>query len=123
MRLKAHLMGDVMPGETRLLTEEEFRATFATPMHEVAKDDAPPFDFWQYFDHIPETDFQGHNCPDGQVEHAWTDHSGRFQHVLVNSDDKNISMVLVLDLRTSSIHGHRILDLNHEYGLYDETTA
>jgi hypothetical protein len=43
--------------------------------------------------------------------------TGRFQHVLVDSEDKNVFMVLVLDIAGSSVLGHRLLDLNREYGL------
>lgn len=99
------------------LTEPEFRATFANPMQRVALDAEPPVPFWDYFDAIPEDDFAGHDCSAGSVNYAWTDATGSFQHVLINTEDKNIFMTIVLDLRNTSILGHSILDLNHEYGL------
>lgn len=43
--------------------------------------------------------------------------NGNCQHVLVNSEDKNVFMVLVLDLASRSVLGHRLLNLNQEYGL------
>lgn len=99
------------------LTEPEFRATFADPMQRVALDAEPPVQFWAYFDAIPADDFASHDCSVGSVSYAWTDATGSFQHVLIDTEDKNIFMAIVLDLRNASILGHRLLNLNHEYGL------
>ncbi|WP_009959420.1 hypothetical protein [Verrucomicrobium spinosum] len=99
------------------LTESEFRATFAGSMQRVALDAEPPVPFWDYFDAIPTAHFAGHDCSVGSVSHAWTDATGRFQHVLVNTNDKNVFIVIVLDLRESSVFGHRLLNLNLQYGL------
>ena len=77
----------------------------------------PPIPVWAYFDAIPAGDFADHDCSAGNVSNAWTDATGNFQHVLINTENKNIFMVIVLDLRNDSIFGHRLLDLNHEYGL------
>jgi hypothetical protein len=102
------------------LTDTEFKDTFAAPMARVGDDEEPPFDFWGYFSEIPEKDFAGNDCSAGQVDYAWTDFCGNYQHVLINSEDRNVFMVIVLDLAAGSVHGHRLLDLNREYGLYDE---
>jgi hypothetical protein len=99
------------------LTEPEFKATFSEPMTQAARDAEPPFDFWEYFNAIPAADFEGHDCSAGSVTYVWTDSTGRFQHVLVNSENKNVFMVLVLDLHGRKVHGHRLLSLNQEYGL------
>lgn len=100
-----------------LLTPEQFRATFGDTPQRVGSDDAPPFDFWPYFEAIPASDFEGHDCSLGQVECAWLMPPGRFEHVLVKSEDRNVFMVLVLDRHAGAVYGHRLLDLNHEYGL------
>lgn len=99
------------------LSEAEFRTTFAGPMQRVALDAEPPVPFWDYFDAIPADDFADHDCSEGNVSRAWTDASGCFQHVLVDTDHKNVFMVIVLDLRGRSVFGHRLLDLNNEYGI------
>lgn len=44
---------------------------------------------------------------------------GRWQHVLVESPDKNVNLVLVLDLEQRQVFGHHLLDLNRLYGLND----
>lgn len=76
-----------------------------------------PCDFWPYFDQIPVEEFEGHDCSGASVTYAWNDPSMRFQHVLVNSEDDDVFMVLVIDLGRRAVFGHRILNLNREYGL------
>lgn len=99
------------------LAQSEFLATFTAPMQRVSVDNPPPFDFWDYFEAIPEVDFKGRDCSDGLVDYAWTDATGKFQHVLVRSEEENAFMVLVLDLSDNSVYGHRFLILNEEYGI------
>lgn len=100
-----------------LLSQKEFRATFGEPGHQVGADEPPPFDFWTYFESIPVSDFEGHDCSAGRVDYAWRMPPGPYLHVLVSSEDRNIFMVLVLDCQANAVHGHRLLDLNSEYGL------
>jgi hypothetical protein len=99
------------------LSEAEYLATLAEPMKRLDSDAQAPFEFWDYFDAIPQSDFRGHDCSAGSVTYVWGHPSGRFQHVLVNSEDKNVFTVLVLDVGNCCVLGHRLLDLNREYGL------
>ena len=100
-----------------LLRKEEYLATFGTMRQQVVGDEPPPFDFWPYFEDIPPADFEGKDCSGGVVEYVWRMEPGPFEHVLVNSQDPNVFMVLVLDRDANLVHGHRLLDLNREYGL------
>jgi hypothetical protein len=100
-----------------LLSREEFLAVFGQKRERVPMDEPPSLDFWPYFDSIPPADFEGHDCSGGTVEYVWRMDDGRYEHVLVNSDDKNVFMVLVLDRSARVVYGHRLLDLNREYGL------
>jgi hypothetical protein len=100
-----------------LLSEQEFQATFAAPMTRVEENRAPPFDFWPYFDQIPAADFAGHDCSSGSVNQVYRHPSGRFEHVLVDSETRDIFMVLVLDRVRNVVVGHRLLDLPALYGL------
>ena len=101
----------------KALTEPEFLATFTEPMQRLSLDAEPPCDFWNYFEAIPADEFAGHDCSAGSVTYAWEDATGSCQHVLVNTEDKNVFMVLILDLRQRSVLGHHLLNLDHEYGL------
>lgn len=86
-------------------------------MKQLGPEAAPPFDFWSYFQTIPARDFEGHDCSAGAVTYVWEHPNGIFQHVLVNSEDKNVFIVLVLEIPTQRVVGHILLDLNREYGL------
>jgi hypothetical protein len=99
-----------------LLTAEQYLATFGESRQRVG-DETPPFDFWPYFDAIPPADFEGHDCSEGVVENAWRILPGPYEHVLVNSEHRNVFMVIVLDREAGGVYGHRLLDLNREYGL------
>lgn len=86
-------------------------------MKRVPIDATPPFDFWPYFEAIPESDFEKHDCSERKVDNARTDSKGSFQHVLISSSTPNVFMVIVLRLQSGVVHGHRLFDLNREYGL------
>jgi hypothetical protein len=101
----------------KLLSKTEHLATMEEPMKRLPSDSFAPFSFWDYFDAIPPADFQGHDCSEGVVRDAWETFADKYQHVLVDSEDKNVFMVIVLDLVNSTVLGHFLLDLNREYGL------
>jgi hypothetical protein len=101
----------------KLLSEPEFLAIASGPMRRLGLEATPPFDFWDYFRSVPVSDFEEHDCSAGAVAYVWEDSSGRYQFVNVNCEDKNVFMVLVLDLAARTVLGHRLLDLNREYGL------
>ena len=99
-----------------LLTAGQFRATYGATRHRVGDED-PPFDFWPYVDGIPATDFDGHDCTDGIVQVIYRMEPSAYENVLIRSEDRNVFMVIVLDRDAGTVHGHRLLDLNREYGL------
>ena len=101
----------------RRLSESEFQATFGSSMQRLSADEAPPFDFWPYFDSIPDEDFEGFDCSAGSVTYVYRDPDGRYEHVHVDSGDPNVFMVLVLDRRAKTMVGHRLLNLAALYGL------
>jgi len=99
------------------LTEGEYKSKFSEPMKRLGQDEEPLFDFWPYFDFIPKEDYEGFDCSEGSVSYVWRDSTDSFDHVLINSDDKNVFMVLILDLKKKVFVGHRLLNLNKEYGI------
>ena len=100
-----------------LLSEAEYKATMGAERTGVDLDEAPPFDFWPYFDAVAREDFAGHDFSAGQVAYAWQMSGGRHQHVLVACETPNVFLVIVLDLHVLSVLGHHLLDLNRLYGL------
>lgn len=101
----------------RRLTESEYLATMDCKPVPVGHDDAPPFDFWPYFESIPDGDFGRHDFSDGAVTYAWTMPVHAYQHVLIAGEVTNVFLVLVLDLQRGEVYGHHVLDLRQLYGL------
>jgi hypothetical protein len=101
------------------LNEIEFRETFGRDqMDRVKINEEPPFDFWSYVEEIPAEDYTGYDCSEGRVEWVWRSKDMRFEHVLISAaDDENVFMTVVLDRKESVVIGHRLLDLNVEYGI------
>ena len=100
----------------RHLTEGEFQATFTNRMDRIPGSAPPLFDYWKYFDDIPPVDFRGFKCTGGQVDAVWQTSGGRYQHVLIRTEKRNVYMALLLIVPDKTVYGHRILDLNQGYG-------
>lgn len=93
------------------LTDDSYRQTFAAPMMRVLGEEAPPFNFWPYFDQIPAMDFEGHDCSAGRVTYVYREPSGRYEHVLIDSERRDFFMAVVLDRQNLTVVGHRLLHL------------
>ncbi|MDX6285618.1 MAG: hypothetical protein QOG53_1103 [Frankiales bacterium] len=88
----------------------------------VTPDDAPrSFELWPYFDSLPESEWQGHDFSARGISYAWAMQGERWEHVLIDSEDINVKLVLVVDLETEKVLGHYLLDLNEVYGLNDDS--
>ena len=49
------------------------------------------------------------------MSYAYVMAGGRWQHVLIESLDKNVNLVLVLHLEAGNVFGHYVLDFNQMY--------
>lgn len=101
----------------RQLTKNEYSATFTSKMHDVTETAQPVVDIWPYVESVPASDLEEHTIYDNFVEVVYQSDDDAFQHVLVMTKTKNVYFVVVIDLVHVSIYGHRLLDLNREYGL------
>lgn len=101
----------------RVLSEAEFRATLAAPMQEVTRTATDVLDIWPYVESIPPNDLEAHRVQDGIVEYVYRTPDDHFDHVLIPTNAANVYLVVVVDLVSDRVHGHRLLDLNREYGL------
>ncbi|MAE21593.1 MAG: hypothetical protein CMK92_04105 [Pseudomonas sp.] len=95
--------------QTRKLTPQEFKDTQASP--ERVQDSTPPDGFWEYVEAIPAEDFDIFDCREGQVTHVYR-MGDAYEHVLINSQYQGVAMVIVVELATSSVYGHYLLDVN-----------
>jgi|SRR6516225_9142445 hypothetical protein len=103
--------------QSRLLNEDEFKATMTPKMHNVTETATDVLDIWPYVESVPAVDLEGHSIDDRFVEVVYRSDDNCFDHVLVMTRTKNVYLVVVVDLAHDSIYGHRLLDLNREYGL------
>lgn len=62
--------------------------------------------------------FRGYTCH-GDVTYVWEDATQRYQFVHFNSDDRDVFMVIVLDVARSRVMGHHLLDLKALYGILE----
>ena len=102
---------------TRQLSDDEFQATMMPKMHNVTETATDVLDIWPYIESVPSADLEGHTINDRLVEVVYRSDDGCFEHVLVLTRTKNVFLAVVVDLARDSIYGHRLLNLNREYGL------
>ena len=86
-------------------------------MHVATESATDVLDIWPYVQSVPSADLEGHSIYDRLVEIVYRSDDDRFDHVLVMTRTKNVYLAVVVDLAHDSICGHRLLDLNREYGL------
>ncbi len=103
--------------ETHQLNEDEFKATITPKMHNVTESATDVLDIWPYVNSVSSADLERHTIYDHFVEYVYRSDDDRFDHVLVMTKTKNVYLAVVVDLTRDVIHGHRLLDLNREYGL------
>ncbi len=106
----------------RELSYDEYRSTFDEKMNRLGTEAVPPFDFWPYVEAILPRDYGDFDCRAGNVDYVYENSRKTFLHVLINSNKRNVFMVVVLDLESGTVYGHRLLNLNELYGQdpYDE---
>lgn len=104
---------------TVLLDDATFEGTFAAPMREAPTDSVPVADVWSYVSAIPAGDFGGAGCRVGVIELVYRSGDGRFDHVLIPTEVRNVQLVVVISSESRAIYGHHLLDLNRKYGLGD----
>lgn len=99
---------------SRLLSDKEFMACFAQPMRNVTEMPEPVMDIWPYVDSL---DLDTLDVPSlHDVHYVYRDACERFDQVLIGTGHFNVLLVVVVDRHLRSILGHRLLDLNREYG-------
>ncbi len=100
------------------LTEAEYRATMGTPMTLVeGEDEVRPVPLKDYFEAISDSDLEGHDFSDRNIEKVYREPRGHFVHVLIASRTPNVFLVIIVDEPNQTIHGHHLLDLNRLYGV------
>jgi len=99
----------------RLLTKEEYEATFCAPMVNVTASAEEIVDLWAYADPIIEAEY--HNCTAWKwgIDHIYETPDGRYQHVGIPAPKNDTYLVIVIDKPNLRIIGHHIIDLRSMY--------
>ncbi len=100
------------------LNEEAFNQTFQSPMQNVTHTAEQLIDIWPYVDAIPTADFDKFTLRD--VAYVYLNPTGFYQHVLIATENKNVFLVVVLEVMNKRIYGHHLLNLMELYGLTEE---
>jgi len=99
----------------RLLTEAEFDACWALPMKDVTGSVENAINIWPYVDAIDPVSICVKTILD--VTYVYRDAQARYDHVIVETDQENVVLVIVVDIDKAAVFGHHFLDLNIKYGL------
>jgi hypothetical protein len=100
------------------LSETFFKATTEGKMSNVTQQPSGCIDIWPYVRMVQQSVELPQRVIDGQfVEYVYRSQFNHYDHVLVPAGRHNVFLVIVVDRVHSSVYGHRVLDLNAEYGL------
>jgi hypothetical protein len=99
----------------KLLSEQEFEACFAHPMRDVTSEAGAVVDIWPYCDLIKLDEIGIPHLND--VHYVYRDANNHYDQVVIGTGRFNSLLVIVVDRQSRSIVGHRVLDLNREYGV------
>ena len=100
------------------LNETLFKATTEGKMTDVTKQPGGCTDIWPYVTLIRESVGLPQQALDGNwVEYVYRSQFNHYDHILIPLGRHNVFLVIVADRIHGSVYGHRVLDLNTEYGL------
>ena len=104
---------------TKELSEIEFKKTFGNNMIDITQMEIDePIDIWGYVKKLTENKIVNRIIYERElVEKVYRNDSKTFDHILLTSEKKNVYPIIVVDLKRKIVIGHKILDLNREYGL------
>ncbi len=101
-----------------MLTEKEYKDTMTDGMVDVTMTAEPVVDIWPYVQQLTlDKVVLDHVYENGLVEKVYRNGRGTFDHVLLPTDNLNVFIVIIVDLKQKNIRGHFKIDLNKEYGL------
>lgn len=101
---------------TTLLTEKEFKLTFTDKMVDVTQTAEPVVDIWPYVQKLTADKIVDQYTFDNSlVEKVYRNQTSTFDQILLPTPDKNVFIIILVDLVNKKVKGHYRLDLNAEY--------
>jgi len=103
---------------TQELTEIEFKRTFGNGMTDITQMEIDePIDIWSYVKELVENQTIDNLVLEKElVEKVYRNDLKTYDHILLPTNSKNVFMTIIVELKTKSIFGHKLLDLNKMYG-------
>jgi hypothetical protein len=99
------------------LTEKEYKSTMTGKMVDITETAEPVVDIWPFVQMLKkEKVVLDYVYENELVENVYRNTENSFHHVLLPTDNKNIFIVIIIDVTAKDIKGHFCLDLNREYG-------
>lgn len=106
----------------KLLTETEFKSTFTCKMLDVTDIAEPVVDIWPYVKQLMlDKIVEQYAFENELVEKVYRNQNNTYDQILLPSSDKNVFIVILVDLFNKKINGHYRLDLNEEYYINKST--
>jgi hypothetical protein len=103
------------------LTKEEYLSTFDPPMRFIEENDVSygPFPIGEYVTECINSLNLQTNKEDIEIHYVYMNDKKSFCHILFSWGVQNTYLVLVTMSEKKEVHGHYLLGLNEEYGLYE----
>lgn len=103
---------------TKTLSEKEYKQTIGYKMADVTQTAEPIIDIWTYVkDLVYENIVSEYVFKNNLVEKVYRNDTSTFDHILLPTSDKNVFIVIVVEIANATILGHYQLDLTKEYSL------
>jgi hypothetical protein len=111
------IAGDFM--KIKKLTEEEFKITFSEKMNNVTNDVDEIVDVWEYVKALETSEYfiNDYIIRKRLVEYVYRNSINTYDQILIPTIEKNIYLIIIVDIKKENIFGHYLLDLNKEYGI------
>lgn len=101
------------------LTEKDFKSTMDSEMIDITEIAEPIVDIWPYIEVLVKNNLiTEYIYQNGLIDSVYQNEQNTFHHVLIPTDNDNVFIVLVIDIRKEIIKGHIKLNLNKEYGIH-----
>lgn len=100
------------------LTYEQYHSTFSGKMNDVTDTAISIVDIWPYIEQlVKKGDVLEYVYNNKLVELVYQNNTATYHHVLLPVGDKDIFVVIIIDLLNKKISGHYNLHLKKLYGL------
>lgn len=100
------------------LSRKEFEKTFSNKMIDVTKTAEPILNIWEYAKVLSNQQLIPSIVYDKElVEFVYRNNENTFEHILLPTSEKNVFVIIVVNIIEKKIKGHYKIDIEKEYGL------